>query len=148
MKLGEKIKNFRKLRGLTQTELGLKIGFKESTADVRINQYETNKMAPKNKIRTAIADALQIDIAFLNDNNLSENILISLFELQQLLKFDVKLVNDHITLEIPTLPFNDELNEKLRKWAELNRKYGSVALLELDSEKKKNYINEFINSNK
>ena len=148
MTLGEKIKCFRELRNLTQKDLGIKVGFKESTADVRIAQYETNKMAPKTKIRTAIADALQVDIAYLNDNNLSENILISLFELQQLLKFDVKLVNDHITLEIPTLPINNELNEKLRKWADLNRKYGSIALLELDSEKKKDYINEFINTNK
>ena len=148
MTLGEKIKCFRELRNLTQKDLGIKVGFKESTADVRIAQYESDVSAPKTKIRTAIADALQVDIAFLNKNNISKDMIISLFELQQILKFDVKLVNDHITLEIPTLPINNELNEKLRKWAELNRKYGSIALLELDSEKKKDYINEFINTNK
>lgn len=148
MTLGEKIKYFRKLRGLTQKELGLKIGFKANTADSRIRKYENDIMAPKADIRAAIADALQIDISFLNDNNLSKDIITSLFELQQILKFDVKLVNDHITLDIPMLPFNNELNTKLRNWAEINKEYGSIALLELDLEKKKDYINEFINSNK
>ena len=41
MNIGENIKNARNLRGLTQKELGMKLGFDEKSADVRIAQYES-----------------------------------------------------------------------------------------------------------
>ena len=41
MTIGEKIKNARNLRGLTQKELGMKLVFDENSADVRIAQYES-----------------------------------------------------------------------------------------------------------
>ena len=41
MTIGEKIKNARNLRGLTQKELGIKLGFDEKSADVRVAQYES-----------------------------------------------------------------------------------------------------------
>lgn len=62
MTLGDKIKKYRLLKNKTQKQLGLDVGFKPSTADVRINQYESDKMAPKSDIRTAIANSLDIDI--------------------------------------------------------------------------------------
>lgn len=124
MTLGEKIRLFREFRGLTQEELGVAVGFKEDTAGSRIRKYESNTIAPKTKIRTAIARALDIDISLLNDNNLSENIFVSLLELQQILKFDVKIVNEHIIFELPMFPENNELYANLRKWAEFNKKMG------------------------
>lgn len=59
--IGDKIKKIRNLKGFTQQELGLKCGFPESSADVRIRQYESNKKAPKRVLRKEIADALDID---------------------------------------------------------------------------------------
>ena len=47
MTLGEKIKKYRELRGLTQRELGQKVGFSAGTEDSRIRKYEKNMMAPK-----------------------------------------------------------------------------------------------------
>ena len=41
MVLGERIKRIRTFRGLTQRELGLKLGYEERNADVRIAQYES-----------------------------------------------------------------------------------------------------------
>ena len=38
--IGGRIKKIREFRNLTQRELGVKCGFSESTADVRIGQYE------------------------------------------------------------------------------------------------------------
>ena len=40
MTLGERIRGFRRLRGLTQKELGIAVGFPETTADSRIRKYE------------------------------------------------------------------------------------------------------------
>ena len=41
MAIGERIKYFRNLRGMTQKYLGQIVGFPIKTADVRMAQYET-----------------------------------------------------------------------------------------------------------
>ena len=67
MTLGEKIKFARQLKGMTQKELGLMVGFSESTADNRIRQYEMGKMKPKEDKLELIANALGVDIDALTD---------------------------------------------------------------------------------
>ena len=42
MAVGDRIKRARNLRGMTQKELGIAIGFEEKSADIRIAQYESN----------------------------------------------------------------------------------------------------------
>lgn len=42
-----RLKYFRKRRNLTQKELGMMIGFSESSADVRIAQYELGSENPE-----------------------------------------------------------------------------------------------------
>ena len=42
----ERIQFFRKMLGMTQKELGMAIGFSESTADTRIAQYENGERSP------------------------------------------------------------------------------------------------------
>ena len=69
--IGGKIKKYREQKGWTQKELGKRCGFLESTADVRIAQYEQNKIKPKEKVLQQIADALEIDICALKDNDMS-----------------------------------------------------------------------------
>ena len=48
MVLGERTKRIRTFRGLTQRELGLKLGYEERNADVRIAQYESGYRVPQN----------------------------------------------------------------------------------------------------
>lgn len=82
MTLGEKIKFIRSLRGLTQKELGLRVGFSASTADNRIRQYEIGKMKPKDIILERIADELDVPVEILNDidiNQSNTNALLYLF---------------------------------------------------------------------
>lgn len=40
-------KRIRTFRGLTQRELGLKLGYEERNADVRVAQYESGYRVPK-----------------------------------------------------------------------------------------------------
>lgn len=61
MKIGDRIKYFRKLKGLTQKELGYKLGFSNSTAEVRVTQYERGVRKPKGKIIDQLADALYVN---------------------------------------------------------------------------------------
>ena len=47
MAIGERIRFFRNLQGITQKQLGIFVGFSESTADVRMAQYESGSRGPK-----------------------------------------------------------------------------------------------------
>ena len=61
MAIGQRIKFIRNLRGLTQKELGLAIGFTDRTSDVRIAQYEAEKRVPKERISEDIARVLDVE---------------------------------------------------------------------------------------
>lgn len=50
MTLGKRIKRIRTYRGMTQRELGIRLGYKESGADIRIAQYEMG-IANQRRIR-------------------------------------------------------------------------------------------------
>lgn len=56
----DKLKYLRHYRKMTQKELGLKIGFSENSAGVRIAQYESGTRMPKQDMIDRIADALNI----------------------------------------------------------------------------------------
>lgn len=58
--LGAKINKYRELRNLSQRELGILCGFKETTADSRIAQYEKMKRTPGEEVLCDIAKALGI----------------------------------------------------------------------------------------
>lgn len=61
--IGEKIREIRKARGLTQKELGEKAGIAEPT----IRRYELGKLNPKIETVKKIADALGVDAWNLSD---------------------------------------------------------------------------------
>ena len=61
MSVGNRIKKIRNMRGMTQKELGLAVGFDEKSADIRIAQYESGARTPKEKIITNIANALKVN---------------------------------------------------------------------------------------
>ena len=67
MTLGDKIKKYRLLYNIKQKELGSSLGFKLSTSEVCINQYENNKMTSKADIRARMAEILDIDIETLSN---------------------------------------------------------------------------------
>ena len=60
LNISERIRFFRKKKGLSLKQLGLLVGFPEKCADVRIAQYESGTRKPKESIVGAIAKALNI----------------------------------------------------------------------------------------
>ena len=68
--IGGKIKRIREHLGLSQKQLGLRCGFSESTADVRIRQYESNKKVPREKALKTLCYALEIEEHALFDADL------------------------------------------------------------------------------
>ena len=55
MAIGERIRFFRSMKGITQKYLGLMMGFPERSADVRMAQYETGSRTPKADLTRALA---------------------------------------------------------------------------------------------
>ncbi len=113
MTVGEKIRRYRILKNMTQKELGEAVLKNKKNADVRINQYERNMAAPKDEIRTQLAEALDVDIDALSDVNITsdEDIMYVLFELEeykglQLYKEDGKI---HLVFDDSSNSNNNEL---------------------------------------
>lgn len=60
MATGERIHYFRILRGMTQKYLGRMVGFPESSADIRLAQYESETRTPKAEIMEKLAKVLAV----------------------------------------------------------------------------------------
>ena len=60
MAIGERIRFFRNLRGMTQKYLGCLVGFPEKTADIRMAQYESGTRSPKADLTNKLAEVFGI----------------------------------------------------------------------------------------
>ena len=60
MAIGERIRFFRNLRGMTQKWLGQAVGFPQKTADIRMAQYESGSRTPKEDLVKALAGVLEV----------------------------------------------------------------------------------------
>ena len=130
MTIGEKIRNARNLRGLTQKELGIKLGFDEKSADVRIAQYESGTRTPKSESLLQIVAVLDVNINSLKNPSLenTETFIHLLFDLEQESKklhtnnFSIITVSDELGNPKSAIQFHNHLlNEFLAEW-QLRRK--------------------------
>ena len=60
MAIGERIRFFRNLRGMTQKYLGMQVGFPEKTADIRMAQYESGSRTPKADLTNNLAEVFGV----------------------------------------------------------------------------------------
>ena len=60
MAIGERIRFFRNLRGMTQKYLGIQVGFPEKTADIRMAQYESGSRTPKADLTNKLAEVFGV----------------------------------------------------------------------------------------
>ena len=130
MTIGEKIKTARNLRGLTQKELGITLGFDKNSADVRIAQYESGTRTPKSELLSEIANVLGVNVNSLKNPSLenTETFIHLLFDLEQESKkhhinnFSIISVSDELGNPQPAIQFHNHLlNEFLTEW-QLRRK--------------------------
>lgn len=61
--MGRRICYFRYKHNLTQKQLGLLLGYSESTAEVRINQYENGIRRPKEATLQRLGEIFGVDAA-------------------------------------------------------------------------------------
>ena len=77
-----RLKAARKAAGLTQQQLGMRLGMEQSTASARMNQYEKGKHAPDYQTMQLIAQELGFPVAyFYCDDDLLAELLCALAKL-------------------------------------------------------------------
>ena len=86
MAIEERIRFFRKMRGMTQKYLGMLMGFPERSADVRMAQYETGSRTPKADLTRALAAAFEVSPSALTIPDIDTDIglMHTLFALEDL----------------------------------------------------------------
>ena len=112
MTLGEKIRKYRLLKGWTQKELGIAVGFSAVTADSRIRKYESDLMTPRDDMRMKLANALDVDLSAISDTDIAtyEDVMQALFLFEESYEMDIDtkdgktlLVFDNSNISIRTL---------------------------------------------
>lgn len=86
MQTGERLKRIREFRHMTQKELGMALGYPQKSAAVRIAQYESCTVAPKEETAIAIAKILKcnyINIYDSDDLSEVERIMMNFFWLEE-----------------------------------------------------------------
>jgi len=130
MTVEEKIKKYRLLKGLTLKELGVAVGFKESTAEVRINQYEVNRTYPKKHIRDILTKSLDISpyaIMKPSTENIN-NVIHLLFDLEEEygVSFESYDDNGRVIVEIENIELLDALKQLIQKKREYKLQYSDT----------------------
>ena len=127
MAIGERIRFFRNLRGMTQKYLGQMVGFPEKTADIRMAQYESGSRTPKAELTESLAGALGVSPLALSVPDIDSylGLMHTLFTLEDRYGLTVETGEDGVSLRVDPRKGKDaaELSEMLNAWAEQSEKY-------------------------
>lgn len=126
MAIGERIRFFRNLRGMTQKYLGVKIGFTEKTAEVRMAQYENAARTPKEKMVADFANELDVSTHALTVPDIDTNIglMHTLFTLEDLRALKIDEVDGEVCIKLDKSQGKvyHEMSEMLFSWREQAKK--------------------------
>lgn len=117
MSIGDKIKYLRKIRNMTQKELGVAVGFDEKNADIRIAQYEAGTRTPKPELIGKFAKALNAHILSLMNERTQDpvmNMVFDLIDMEERAKVTLHPIEDNnskYAISIDSKFFNDFLEE-------------------------------------
>ena len=138
MAVSKRIRFFRRLRGMTQKELGKAVGFSSRTASIRIAQYESGARTPKPELLKQISDTLNVseDALTTPDIESAAALMHTLFALEDAHFFNVMSLAGSVELWSDTEDDSVPLTVRvlLRTWAELREKYlyGDISKEEYD----------------
>ena len=127
MNTGERIQNARKVRGLTQMELGLEMHYNYRSASVRIAQYENGLKNPSSETIDALANALGVSRKALTgpEGYEVEDVIRFLFELEeQGYNVEIRRRGKELVAEIS----GARLKEALEQWKKIQGRYRNNAL--------------------
>lgn len=138
MAIGERIRFFRNLRGMTQKYLGTVVGFPEKTADIRMAQYESGSRTPKADLTESLAGVLGVSPLALSVPDIDSylGLMHTLFTLEDRYGLTVEKGENGVFMRVDPRKGKDaaELSEMLNAWAEQAEKYhnGDISRDEYD----------------
>ena len=139
MAIGERIRFFRNLRGMTQKYLGQMVGFPEKTADIRMAQYESGSRSPKAELTENLAGVLGVSPLALSVPDIDSylGLMHTLFTLEDRYGLTVETGETGVSLRVDPRKGKDaaELSEMLTAWAEQAEKYRNGKLNREDYDK-------------
>ena len=127
MSIGERIRFFRNLRGMTQKYLGTVVGFPEKTADIRMAQYESGSRTPKSDLTGNLAGVLGVSPLALSVPDIDSylGLMLTLFTLEDRYGLTVEKTENGVSLRVDPRKGKDaaELSEMINAWAEQAENY-------------------------
>lgn len=102
MAIGERIRFFRNLKGMTQKYLGVQVGFPEKTADIRMAQYESGSRTPKTDLTNKLADVFGVSSSALTvpDIDSYDGLMHTLFTLEDLYGFRIDKIDGELCIRL------------------------------------------------
>ena len=124
---------FRTAIGMTQKELGMKLGFSEHTAVIRVGQYENEKRTPKQDMINQMArifDVAPEAIAVPNIDNYY-GLMHTLFTLEDRYGLSIAEIDGEICLKqnINHPNYDRYLADRLRDWNEEKQRLNNGSIL-------------------
>lgn len=138
MAIGERIRWFRNAIGMTQKELGVRLGFSEHTAVIRVGQYENEKRTPKQDMINQMARIFDVAPEAITVPEIDDyyGLMHTLFTLEDRYGLTVANIEGEICLKqnINHPGYDRSLAGRLRDWYEEKQKLnnGSILISEYD----------------
>ena len=127
MAIGERIRFFRNLRGMTQKYLGTVVGFPEKTADIRMAQYESGSRTPKADLTESLGSVLGVSPLALSVPDIDSylGLIHTLFTIEDRYGLTAEKTENGVSMRVDPRKGKDaaELSEMLNAWAEQAEKY-------------------------
>ena len=138
MAIGERIRFFRNLKGMTQKYLGIQVGFPEKTADIRLAQYESGTRTPKADLTESLANVLGVSTMALNVPDIDTDLgfMHTLFALEDIYGLKIDKLNDEICIRLDKNRGTSYISllERFTAWQKEAEKYrnGEISKEEYD----------------
>ena len=138
MAIGERIRFFRNLRGMTQKYLGQAVGFPEKTADIRMAQYESGSRTPKAELTENLAGALGVSPLALSVPDIDSylGLMHTLFALEDIYGMKIDKLDDEVCIRLDKNRGTSYISllERFTAWQKEAEKYrnGEISKEEYD----------------
>lgn len=133
MAFGERIRKFRNMIGMTQQELGTKLGFSEKSAVIRVGQYENENRKPKQDMINNMAYIFDVASESITVPDIDNYIglMHTLFALEDRYGLTVTMLDGQICLkqDINHSNYNRSLADDLQSWYDKKSKLTSGSIL-------------------
>lgn len=143
-RIGRRIRAIRQEEGMSQGDLGEKVGLNAN----RIQQYENGARNPKFELCKQIADALEVEASALLDPQVASYIgaMFAFFEMETLYDLRLKEVDGQICICFGESQHDinvSTMNKNLRRWYDRRQQMEADILAATSEDEKKRIIHEY-----